>query len=62
MYDNIQESLDYPSEDVVEDDDMLDGWLIIQKQKRDKERAVSELENTTKNKDRKSTRLNSSHT
>ena len=49
MYDNIQESVDCPSDDVTNDDDMLDGWFIIQKQKRDKERAQSELENNTKN-------------
>jgi hypothetical protein len=49
MYDNIQESMDCPSEDVIEDDDMLDGWFLIQKQKREQEKAKSEFEDTMKN-------------
>lgn len=48
MYDNIQESLECPTKDVIEDDDMLDGWFIIQSKKRDKERAESEFENGVK--------------
>lgn len=49
MYDNIQESLDCPTKDIIEDDDMLDGWFIIQAKKRDAERAEQELNNSTKN-------------
>jgi hypothetical protein len=49
MYDNIQESLDCPPKDIIEDDDMLDGWFIIQAKKRDKERAEQELNNSTSN-------------
>lgn len=30
MYDSIQESVEPPEMDVIEDDDMLDGWLSIQ--------------------------------
>ena len=48
-YDNIQESLDCPSKDVIEDDDMLDGWFIVQGQKRDKEKSEQEFENSTQN-------------
>jgi hypothetical protein len=48
MYDNIQESLECPTKDVINDDDMLDGWFIIQSKKRDKERAESEFENGVK--------------
>jgi hypothetical protein len=48
MYDNIQESMDCPSEDVINDDDMLDGWFIVQGKKRDKERAEGEFEDSTK--------------
>src|SRR5690606_30951918 len=48
MYDNIQESPDCPSDDVVDDDDMLDGWFILQKRKREKDRAEAELESSTK--------------
>ncbi len=50
MYDNIQESMDCPTTDVIDDDDMLDGWFIIQSRKRDKERAESEFENSTNEK------------
>jgi hypothetical protein len=48
MYDNIQESLDCPTNDVINDDDMLDGWFIIQGKKRDKERAEKEFEDGVK--------------
>ena len=46
MYDNIQEAAETPAEDVVNDDDMLDGWFIVQKRKREAERTKSELEGT----------------
>lgn len=49
MYDNIQESMDCPTEQVIEDDDMLDGWFIVQRQKQESERAKSELEAKTNN-------------
>ncbi len=49
MYDNIQESVDCPSEDVINDDDMLDGWFLLQKNKRDKEKAQREFEETNTN-------------
>ena len=44
MYDNIYESPDAPSEDVINDDDLLDGWTILQKKKREREKAQAELE------------------
>jgi len=46
MYDNVQESLDCPADDIMQDDDMLDGWFIHQKNKREKEKAEAELEDT----------------
>jgi len=49
MYDNIQESLECPSKDVVDDDDLLDGWFIIQNKKREKESAEREVESLVKN-------------
>lgn len=49
MYDNIQESMDCPTEDVINDDDMLDGWFIIQRKKQASEKAKSELESKTTN-------------
>ncbi len=49
LYDNIQESMECPSKEVIEDDDMLDGWFIIQAQKREKENAEKEVDNLVKN-------------
>lgn len=49
MYDNIQESLECPDKEVIEDDDMLDGWFIIQSKKREKERLEKEFESETNN-------------
>ena len=49
MYESIQESPDCPSDDVVKDDDMLDGWFIVQKKKRDQEKVQSEIEQSTSN-------------
>lgn len=49
MYDNIQESLECPARDVIDDDDMLDGWFIIQGKKREQEKLKQEMENSTKN-------------
>lgn len=37
MLDNIHESPDCPSESVIQDDYMLDGWIIVQKRKREKD-------------------------
>lgn len=47
MYDNIQESVDCPVDDIINDDDMLDGWFIIQREKREKDKLQSELENSS---------------
>lgn len=49
MYDNIQESMDCPDDDVIEDDDLLDGWFIVQRKKRESEKAESDFDNSTKN-------------
>lgn len=37
IYDNVYESPDCPNEEVINDDDALDGWFILQKRKRDVE-------------------------
>jgi len=50
MYDNIQESTDCPPESVIKDDDMLDGWFIIQRQNQESERTREELEKRTNSK------------
>jgi len=38
LYDNINEHSDPPDKVVIEDDDMLDGWIILEQKKREKER------------------------
>ena len=38
MYDSIYEHPECPNEKVIEDDDMLDGWMIVQKRKNEKEK------------------------
>jgi hypothetical protein len=48
MYDNIQESPECPSKEVIEDDDLLDGWFIIQAKKRENDRIAQEFDNGTK--------------
>ena len=49
IYDNIYESIDCPSKGVIEDDDMLDGWLIVQNRKHEKSRIESESQDLIKN-------------
>lgn len=49
MYDNIQESMECPDDDVIEDDDLLDGWFIVQRKKRESEKAEADFDNSTKN-------------
>lgn len=39
LYDSIYESAEAPSSDIIEDDDMLDGWLIIKRRERENEQA-----------------------
>ena len=34
VYDNVHESMDAPTDRVIEDDDMLDGWFKVQSRKR----------------------------
>lgn len=50
MYDRIQESPDCPNDEVIQDDDMLDGWLLLQKQKREAEKNKQELESAVNSK------------
>ena len=46
IYDNIQESIDCPEFDVIQDDDFLDGWFISQSKKRKKEKIENEILST----------------
>ncbi len=42
MYDNVYESIDRPTDSVIEDDDMLDGWFI--NNRRDYEERIKQKE------------------
>ena len=44
MYDNVHESAESPNEDVINDDDCLDGWFIVQKREYDKSKNKREVE------------------
>ena len=44
MYDNAYEHMECPPDDVFEDDDMFDGWMIFQRRQRDKERKQQDLD------------------
>lgn len=52
MYDSVYESMDCPDEDIIDDNDALDGWFIFQKRKRlleKKEKGVDQLLGKGKN-------------
>jgi hypothetical protein len=38
VYDSIRESMDCPPDEVIEDDDCLDGWLLIQAKNRENDK------------------------
>ena len=48
MYDNIYQSQECPPDEVVEDNDAIDGWLLLQREKRSKKQQESLLENLHK--------------
>ena len=49
MYDNVQESMECPGEEVINDDDLLDGWFIVQREKQETDRASSEVDSAINN-------------
>lgn len=44
LYDNVFQHPECPADDVIKDDDMLDGWLIAQRREADKRKAKKEGE------------------
>ena len=44
MYDSVYESIEMPSEEVIDDNDMLDGWLISKHRERTKDRKQKEVD------------------
>lgn len=49
MYDNVHESMECPSDDVINDDDQLDGWFVLQDRKRKRDKVQKELDDRTSN-------------
>lgn len=49
MYDNVNESHETPDEDVINDDDCLDGWFIVQRREYEKNKNKKEMEKRLKN-------------
>lgn len=47
LYDNIHESMECPPSEVIEDDDLLDGWFVVQNKKRQKEKLEREFDEKT---------------
>ena len=44
LYDSVGESHESPPDKVIEDDDALDGWLLVQKRDRERDKAKSQAE------------------
>jgi hypothetical protein len=44
MYDNIYDHPECPSDHVIEDDDMLDGWMIHQREKNQKAKKQAQID------------------
>ena len=47
FYDSINESPDSPNDRVIKDDDMLDGWVIVQSRKREKDKFRRDIDEKT---------------
>lgn len=46
MYDNIMEHPECPADNVISDDDLLDGWMAMNRRRREKERVESQINNS----------------
>jgi hypothetical protein len=49
MYDSVYDHPDSPEDFVIEDDDILDGWMLFQKEKHKSDKQKSEISNLHKN-------------
>lgn len=45
MYDNIHEHPECPDDEILEDDDMLDGWMILERRKVDAKKKQQKVDN-----------------
>jgi len=50
MYDNVRQHPECPSNEIIEDDDALDGWFIYQNRKAEKEKKKNSIMNKIGNK------------
>jgi hypothetical protein len=44
LYDSIRESIDCPPDNIIEDDDVCDGWLIMQSRKAERDKKEKQVE------------------
>ncbi len=44
FYDSIHEHMEAPTDEVIQDDDLLDGWLILQNRKRERDKLEKEID------------------
>ena len=49
MYDNVYESPESPHEKIIEDDDCLDGWFIVQRREHEKNKKQREIDDLITN-------------
>lgn len=49
IYTNVHENPDCPNDDIINDDDMLDGWMIVQSRKRAEEKREKTGDEIVKN-------------
>lgn len=49
MYDNIYEHPNCPQQEIVDDDDLIDGWLILQRRERTKNQTKVQVEDLISN-------------
>jgi len=49
MYDSVYEHPECPADEIIEDDDMLDGWMIVQKRKNDKAKKQKNIDEMNPN-------------
>ena len=51
MYDSIRDSHECPEDEVIMDDDLLDGWFVKQRKDRKQRQAKQEIDQRLNNKD-----------
>ena len=49
MYDNIYEHPNCPQQEIVDDDDLIDGWMIVQRKERQKSQTKLQVEDLISN-------------